>query len=254
MVQFEWPRHWNPSASSNFDVGRIPFSDNWPSGVIRMGPQYESEEVGNILEQNRLKWLKMVQFECPRHPMLSVSSNFKVEWNSFSPYWPSGVIRMGPQCESEKVGNILEQNRLSSGRYSWLYSACLLLPQRPIMGKGNSSNFKIGWDRGVWVPGAFKLDHLQPFEPTLLKKNYNFLTFILGGHFLLPQIQLEMAVHATNTQPLLDIKWRKRTSIDLTRESLICFCGRAKSVVQTRKLAIYSTQKTSRHLERANHP
>ena len=55
------------------------------------------------------------------------------------------------------------------------------------MGKGNSSNFKIGWDRGVSVPGAFKLDHLQPFEPILSQKIFNFFTFILGGQFLLPQ-------------------------------------------------------------------
>ena len=36
-----------------------------------------------------------------------------------------------------------------------------------IMRKGNSSNFKLRWDRGVSVPGAFKLDHLQPFKPIL---------------------------------------------------------------------------------------
>ena len=37
MVQFECPRHWNPSVSSNFGVERTTFSDNWPFGVIRMG-------------------------------------------------------------------------------------------------------------------------------------------------------------------------------------------------------------------------
>ena len=36
MVKFECPGHWNPSVSSNFGVGRILFSDYWPSGVIRM--------------------------------------------------------------------------------------------------------------------------------------------------------------------------------------------------------------------------
>ena len=40
-------------------------------------------------------------------------------------------------------------------------------PRGPITGKGKSSNLKIGWDRGVSVPGAFKLDHLQPFQPIL---------------------------------------------------------------------------------------
>ena len=38
-------------------------------------------------------------------------------------------------------------------------------PRGPIMGKGNSPNFKIGWDRGFWVPGTFKLDHLHPLSP-----------------------------------------------------------------------------------------
>ena len=37
------------------------------------------------------------------------------------------------------------------------------------------------------MPGAFKLDHLQPFEPILSQKIFNFLTFILEGQFLLPQ-------------------------------------------------------------------
>ena len=37
MVQFECPRHWKPSVSFTFGVGRIPFSHNWPCGVIRNG-------------------------------------------------------------------------------------------------------------------------------------------------------------------------------------------------------------------------
>ena len=46
---------------------------------------------------------------------------------------------------------------------------------------------KVEWDRGFSVPGAFKLDYLQPFEPILSQKISNFSTFILGGQFLLPQ-------------------------------------------------------------------
>ena len=60
-------------------------------------------------------------------------------------------------------------------------------PRGLIMGKGDSSNFKIEWDKGFSVPGAFKLDHLQPIEPILFQKIFNFFTFILGGQFLLPQ-------------------------------------------------------------------
>ena len=60
-------------------------------------------------------------------------------------------------------------------------------PRGLIMGKGDSSNFKIGWDRVVSVLGTFKLDHLQLIEPILFHKSFNFCTFILGGQFLLPQ-------------------------------------------------------------------
>ena len=60
-------------------------------------------------------------------------------------------------------------------------------PRGPIMGKGDSSNFKIEWDKGFSVPVAFKLDHLQPIEPILFQKIFNSFSFILGGQFLLPQ-------------------------------------------------------------------
>ena len=39
----------------------------------------------------------------------------------------------------------------------------------------------------ISVPGALKLDHLQPVKPILFTKFSNFFTFILGGQFLLPQ-------------------------------------------------------------------
>ena len=60
-------------------------------------------------------------------------------------------------------------------------------PRGPIMRKGNSPNSRYGWNSGVSVPGAFKLDHLQPVKPFLFPKFSNFCTFILGGQFLLPQ-------------------------------------------------------------------
>ena len=58
-------------------------------------------------------------------------------------------------------------------------------PRGLILRKGNSPNFRNGWDSGVWVPGAFKLDHLQ--KTLLFPQFSNFFTFILGGQFLLPQ-------------------------------------------------------------------
>ena len=59
-------------------------------------------------------------------------------------------------------------------------------PRGLILRKGNSPNFRNGWDRGVWVPGAFKLDHLHPVKPLLFPNFSNFFTFMLGGQFLLP--------------------------------------------------------------------
>merc|ERR1711950_104175 len=58
-------------------------------------------------------------------------------------------------------------------------------PRGLILRKGNSSNFRNGQNRGVWVPGAFKPDHLQPVKPLLFPQFSNFFTFILGGQLLL---------------------------------------------------------------------
>ena len=57
-------------------------------------------------------------------------------------------------------------------------------PRGLIWRKGNSPNSKIGWDRGVWVPGAVKLDHLQPFKPILFWKFHHFLFSCPRAHFL----------------------------------------------------------------------
>ena len=47
------------------------------------------------------------------------------------------------------------------------------------MGKGNHP--KVNEDTGVSVPGAFKLDHLQPVQLILFLKIPIFLSFLLGG-------------------------------------------------------------------------
>ena len=67
------------------------------------------------------------------------------------------------------------------------WGAISYYPRGPIMGKGNSPNSKKEWDSGFSVLGTFKLDHLHPFRPILLKQISNFFTFILGSQFLLPQ-------------------------------------------------------------------
>ena len=61
----------------------------------------------------------------------------------------------------------------------------ILITQRANSGQGQFSQPES--DRGGSVPGALKLDHLQPFKPILSWTFSNFFTFILGSPFLLPQ-------------------------------------------------------------------
>ena len=63
--------------------------------------------------------------------------------------------------------------------FTFILEANSYYPRGLILRKGNSPNSKNGCDRGVWVPGAFELDHLQPAKPILFSKFYNFFTFIL---------------------------------------------------------------------------
>ena len=66
MVQFEFPRYWNPCISTIF--WWLPFSHFQPSGVIRNGsPKYIGQEDEKMLWQNQLNKLQLVHFECPRH-------------------------------------------------------------------------------------------------------------------------------------------------------------------------------------------
>ena len=67
----------------------------------------------------------------------------------------------------------------------WNPSLSLSLIKFFVVGRFTLSQY--GQDWGVSVPGAFKLDHLQPFKPILFWKFSNFFTFILGSPLLLPQ-------------------------------------------------------------------
>ena len=60
-------------------------------------------------------------------------------------------------------------------------------PRGLIMRNGNSPNFRIEVDRGVSVPGAFKLDHLHPVKPILFSKFFNFFTLILEANSYYPR-------------------------------------------------------------------
>ena len=71
--------------------------------------------------------------------------------------------------------------------FTFILGGQFLLPQRANIGKRESPNFRRDLDSGFPVPGALKLDHLQPIKPLLFPNFYNFFTFILGGQFLLSQ-------------------------------------------------------------------
>ena len=52
-------------------------------------------------------------------------------------------------------------------------------PRGLIWRKGNPFNFKYGWDRGVSVPGALKLDHLQPSWAEFVPNNFHLPDLLL---------------------------------------------------------------------------
>ena len=58
-----------------------------------------------------------------------------------------------------------------------------------IMGKGihPTTQLQNGMRQWILMPAAFKLDHLQPFQPILFWKISNFSLSYWGSHYLLPQ-------------------------------------------------------------------
>ena len=72
MIQFECPRHWKPSVSSTFGVGRIPFSHYCPSGVIRIGLPVWKWRRWNIFRGNffAIKWNWLVPAKNPSQSLI----------------------------------------------------------------------------------------------------------------------------------------------------------------------------------------
>ena len=54
------------------------------------------------------------------------------------------------------------------------------------------------------VPGAFQLYHLQPVEPTLFSKFYNFFTFILEANSYYPRGLIMRKGNSPNSRNGLD--------------------------------------------------
>ena len=60
--------------------------------------------------------------------------------------------------------------------FTFILEANSYYPRELIMRKGNSPNSRNGPDRGVSVPGAFKLDHLKVVALVLSKKLTTFIS------------------------------------------------------------------------------
>ena len=111
-------------------------------------------------------------------PMTSVHSDFRNPQQL--DYVSRNLSRFSQMFSGRRIGS-------AAGDLLSFIPSVSYYPRGLIISKGNSPNSKIEWDRGVSVPGTFKLDHLQPVEPILFWKFSYFSTFILGSHFLLPQ-------------------------------------------------------------------
>ena len=117
MDRFECLGLWNPFIPFISGVELFSFSDDWTSGVIRMGSQYEIEKGGIIMAQEELIGMHFVQFVCVRHWKGPVSSNFEVERFStlgslFTFYRAGvdeksiGVLRLDSPSESAPFGSL----------------------------------------------------------------------------------------------------------------------------------------------------
>ena len=88
--------------------------------------------------------------------------------------------------------------------FTLLLEANSYYPRGLIMRKENSHNIRNGLDRGVSVPGAFKLDHLHPVEPISFSKFYNFFTFILEANSYYPRGLIMRKGNSPNSRNGLD--------------------------------------------------
>ena len=106
--------------------------------------------------------------------------------------------------------------------FTFILGSPFLLPRGPIMRKGNSLNPRNGPDRALSVPGAFKLDQLQPFAPLFFWKFSILFTFILGSPLLLPQ----MANNEKRefSQPQIWMRQRDFSALGLQTGPIAAFC------------------------------
>ena len=146
-------------------------------------------------------------------------STFILEANS---YYPRGLIMRKGKSPNFRIG--LDRGVLVPGAFkldhlhpvktiifsnfynffTFILEANSYYPRGLIMRKGNSPNSRNGLDRGVSVPGAFKLDHLHPVKPISLSKFNNFLIFILGVNSYYPTGLIIRKGNSPNTRNGLD--------------------------------------------------
>ena len=150
MVQFECPRHWDPSVSSNFEVRWIPFSHYWPSGVIEMGSPVwkwklwkimgtklaQGAENGSIVMPLALETLCLVQFWVWKNslfPLLALWGNKK--------WLPSMTVK--------KMENFLNKRAWMGCKWSSLNAPGIEIPlYHPILQLGEFHFFPL---LALWV-------------------------------------------------------------------------------------------------------
>ena len=183
-----------------------------------------SKRLDSILIQNAGS---VVQIS-PWNPLSMTGGWVKVLWSTLSPtftYYPRGLIvrkekstpklkeTMGFLCLGHSNWTIcIPLSPFCSGSFQFVscshWEANSYYSRGLIVRKEKSPNSKTKRDKGVFVPGAFKLDHLYPLKPILLWKFSTCFMLILGGQFLLTQMAISECSEITQIQ-----KWIRQRGL-----------------------------------------
>ena len=103
-----------------------------------------------------------------------------------------------PSMKVKKLEKFQNKMGLRGCTWSSLNAQGTETPQsHPYWERRNSPNSQYGGDWGVSVPGAFKLDHLQPFKPILFWNFSNFWLSYPRGQFLYSPGRREIGILPT---------------------------------------------------------
>ena len=146
-------------------------------------------------------------FECLGHSNWTICSLLSQFYSlnfptSTSLYW--GVQFLLPQTEKgwKWEDGILQLLHLHTGEPNSYY------PRERKANNGKLEFSQPEWETGVWVPGALKLDHLQPVKPILFPKFSNFYIFILRGPILITPERERLKMGSRNSPTSSSSYWR----------------------------------------------